>query len=676
MSALKIWHVCKETLWVTLGLALYAGSWNVFVLPHSFVGGGFGGISAMVFYQTHIPIAVSYLGFNVILCLIAYAVLGRDFSIKTVLGIFGLTFFLQIICPAPIGTDTSAVDAFVRDLFGGIIIPAPDKPVIADKLLSAIMGGIIGGTGVAFYLLHGASTGGSDIIVMIVSKYKNISWGRVYLMFDSCVILSSLMLPESTIETVAYGFVFMGVNVYTVDMISNGLRQSVQMFIFTSKYREVADQIIHYHHRGATLFESIGWFTKQHRKTIFLVARKRESESIFRSVKAIDPNAFIAVSNVMSVFGMGFDAIKAGFSKAVLKDEEGNVLESDPARPKVSIEGPVPAPKAAPKAPEEELQPPSHSGVPISSVMETVPAAPAPLSADFAAVEPDAAQPEVAESDPVDNGAEDKPRSRTHSSMPRIPLDRHSLDHAINMRETVPSISIPDLSMLQFPSADDDENDDEEYDDEPEDANDEPANAYDDPISEDDTMTFAPLDPRLHIDEVALDSQDTILDDEIHGLALENAGKGAEYNPNWETPASELIDIPELTELSPEDKARQVIHRPGSDNQKRTPVSLTSIPAASAAVPQKPVSPASVPAIAPISSAKDPSAANIPAAPAALPKKPGAASIPAAHAALTKKPGAASIPAAPAATKSLPKLPGIKPLSTSLSKPSLPKLKK
>lgn len=299
----KLLTHCKEAFWITVGLALYACAWNMFILPQGFVGGGFGGICAMIYYVTGVPVSVSYLLANTVLCTIAFLIIGKEFSIKTVFGILGLTLFLGVI-------------------------PIPETPLIMDKLLSGIMGGIIAGAGVATYLLRGSSTGGSDIIVMIVSKYKNVSWGRVYLIFDACVITSSFFLPTGSIETVAYGFVFMGVQAYAIDMVSNGRRQSVQMFIFTSKYREVADQIIHQHHRGATLFESIGWYTKQHRKTVFLVARKREAQAIFKTVKAIDPKAFIAVSNVMSVFGMGFDAIKAGFTKPVLKNENGEVIDT------------------------------------------------------------------------------------------------------------------------------------------------------------------------------------------------------------------------------------------------------------------------------------------------------------------------------------------------------------
>lgn len=307
----KISNYAKESFWITVGLAMYGCAWNVFVIPHGFVGGGLGGICAGLQYLTGIPISISYLGVNVFLCIIALLIMGREFSIKTVFGIIGLSFFLWFI-------------------------PQPATPVIPDKLLSGIMGGIIAGAGVATYLLRGASTGGSDIIVMIVSKYKNVTWGHVYLIFDACVISSSYFLPQGAIETVAYGFVFMGVQAYVIDLVSNGRRQSVQMFIFTSKYREISDEIIHRHHRGVTLFESIGWYTKKHRKTVYLVARKRQSQEIYKTVKAIDENAFIAVSNVMSVFGIGFDPIKAGFSKAVIKDAQGNIITSSDANEAVA----------------------------------------------------------------------------------------------------------------------------------------------------------------------------------------------------------------------------------------------------------------------------------------------------------------------------------------------------
>ena len=301
----KLFRFIWENFFILLGLLLYAIAWNMFILPHGIVGGGLGGISAMVYYLTGIPIAVTYGSVNVILCAIAYMVLGRDFSIKSVYGIIGITALLAIV-------------------------PVPEEKLIEDTLLSCIMAGVIAGTGIASYLMQGASTGGSDIIVMIISKFKNMSWGSIYVMIDACVISMSYFLPKGNLQLVAYGFVFMGVSSYTLDMIHNGMRSSVQMFIFTNRYNEIANQIIHKHHRGVTLFESIGWYTKQHRKTIYVVARRRELQAIFQTVKSIDEHAFITVSNVKSVFGMGFDAIKAGFAKAKLTDADGNPIAVDP----------------------------------------------------------------------------------------------------------------------------------------------------------------------------------------------------------------------------------------------------------------------------------------------------------------------------------------------------------
>lgn len=302
----KLFRFLWENFFILLGLLLYAIAWNMFILPHSIVGGGLGGISAMVYYLTGLPIYVTYGSVNVILCIIAYLVLGRDFSLKSIYGIVGITVLLALV-------------------------PVPDSKLIPDTLLSCIMAGIIAGTGIACYLMQGASTGGSDIIVMIISKFKNMSWGTIYVMFDACVISMSYFLPEGNLQRVAYGFVFMGVSSYTLDLIHNGMRSSVQMFIFTSRYNEIANQIIHKHHRGVTLFESIGWYTKQHRKTIYVVARRREQQAIFQTVKSIDEHAFITVSNVKSVFGMGFDALKAGFAKAKLTDADGNPIAVDAA---------------------------------------------------------------------------------------------------------------------------------------------------------------------------------------------------------------------------------------------------------------------------------------------------------------------------------------------------------
>lgn len=420
----KIISFIREQFFILLGLALYAIAWNVFILPHEIVGGGFGGISAMVYYLTGIPVSITYGASNVILCAVALSILGKDFSIKTVYGIIGLTILLAVI-------------------------PVPDHKIIEDTLLSSVMAGIIAGAGIASYLMQGASTGGSDIIVMIISKYKNVSWGRIYVMFDACIISMSYFL-KGDLQTVAYGFVFMGVSSYTLDMVHNGMRQSVQMFIFTSKYNEICNQIIHKHHRGATLFESIGWYTKQHRKTIYLVARKRESQAIFKTVKAIDENAFIAVSNVMSVFGVGFDAIKSGFSKAQLTDENGNPIAIDPA-----------------------------TGMPVQ----------------------------------IDSVTGEPIKNQTVTPEMLIEQGRLEKQHA---------------HMPEGPNA--------------------PNGKW--------------------VNEVTADQE--ILTDEIMARAIEAEGKAPVYNPNWSTPISEIMEIPEMPMILKE-ASDKIMHSPSTDGLPAVP---------------------------------------------------------------------------------------------------------
>jgi uncharacterized membrane-anchored protein YitT (DUF2179 family) len=102
----------------------------------------------------------------------------------------------------------------------------------------------------------------------------------------------------------------MGVMSYTVDMVLNGARQSVQFFIFSDKYEEIADKIIEQAHRGCTLLDGTGWYSKKPVKALVVMAKKTESVMIFRIVKNIDPHAFISQSSVIGVYGQGFEQLK------------------------------------------------------------------------------------------------------------------------------------------------------------------------------------------------------------------------------------------------------------------------------------------------------------------------------------------------------------------------------
>ena len=175
--------------------------------------------------------------------------------------------------------------------------------------MNCVLGGVVCGLGLGLVFNFKGSTGGTDIIALIINKYRNISIGKGLLICDLLIISSSYIVFQS-VEKIVYGLVVMGVVSYTVDMVLNGARQSVQFFIFSDKYEEIADTIIEQAHRGCTILDGTGWYTKKSAKVLVVMAKKNESVTIFRIVKNIDPKAFISQSSVTGVYGKGFEQIK------------------------------------------------------------------------------------------------------------------------------------------------------------------------------------------------------------------------------------------------------------------------------------------------------------------------------------------------------------------------------
>ncbi|MGQ8336449.1 YitT family protein [Sunxiuqinia sp. A32] len=282
---LKLKTLFTDYLITTFGMTLYVLSWTIFLIPAEITGGGISGLSAVIFYSSKIPIAISYFIINVFLVLIAIKILGASFGIKTIysMGVATLLFWLT---PNLI-----------------------TEPLIDDTFLSAVLGAMMGGIGIGLVFTRGGSTGGTDIIAMIINKYRNISPGRVIMYCDVIIIASSYFVFQSPAKLV-YGYVTMWVISYTIDAFLNGANASAQIFIFSKKFDEIADYINKNAGRGVTVFDGTGWFTKEKVKIVMTVVRKRESSLIFRKLKEIDPEAFISMGSVMGVYGQGFDKIK------------------------------------------------------------------------------------------------------------------------------------------------------------------------------------------------------------------------------------------------------------------------------------------------------------------------------------------------------------------------------
>ncbi|HOP03988.1 MAG TPA: YitT family protein [Tenuifilaceae bacterium] len=277
---------------IVFGLFLYALSWTAFLLPHKITGGGVSGIGALVYYATGFPVGYTYFIINIGLILVAIKMLGASFGVKTIFGVVTGAFLLSILQPLI------------------------QIPIVEDKFLSAIIGGILAGVGLGIIFTQGGSTGGTDIIAMIINKYRNISPGRVILLCDVFIIGSSFLVltelvPVKRIETIVYGYVAMAITAYAIDMVLSGSRQSVQMFIFSKSYKEIADRITKEMNRGVTVIDGVGWYSQENQKVVITLVRKHEANDIYRLIKEVDTDAFISVANVMGVYGRGFERIRS-----------------------------------------------------------------------------------------------------------------------------------------------------------------------------------------------------------------------------------------------------------------------------------------------------------------------------------------------------------------------------
>ncbi|MBK5719429.1 YitT family protein [Dysgonomonas sp. Marseille-P4677] len=278
----------KDYLNITIGLSLYAIGLIGFIRPGGIVTGGLAGVGLLIEYATSgkIVLQETYFAINCVLLIVALKILGLKFLVKTIYGVVVLTGLLTL------------VSYLVQ------------KPIIADEpLLSGVIGGMMCGAGIGLVFSANGSTGGTDIVVAIINKYKNIAFGRGMLLCDFIIISCSYFVFQD-FNKIVYGLIVMGVMTYSIDMIINGFRQSVQVLIISDKYETIANAINKELHRGCTLLDGMGWYTQKPTKVIMVLAKRTEALEMFRLIKSIDEKAFISQSTVRGVYGEGFDKIK------------------------------------------------------------------------------------------------------------------------------------------------------------------------------------------------------------------------------------------------------------------------------------------------------------------------------------------------------------------------------
>ena len=256
---------------------------------------------------------------NCILLILGVMIVGWKFGIKTLYCILMMSVMFNLVSLMP-------ADTMVKMVMG----------VDSWRILLVAMGAASCGVGIAVSFMQGGSTGGTDIVAMIINKFRTVSYGKVLIMTDFGILIGSLFLTTSVnmvptdyiptavelIQSVSidpfsaeafarmiYGFMMIAVIGYTVDFVQSGNQQSNQIMIFCKDYEGMAEMISTKAHRGATLIDAMGWYSKTHSKAVMVVCRKRDTSTILKFVREQDPNAFITVGSVMGVYGEGFDAL-------------------------------------------------------------------------------------------------------------------------------------------------------------------------------------------------------------------------------------------------------------------------------------------------------------------------------------------------------------------------------
>ena len=298
LSRQKIFADVRQYLALIVGLVCYAVGWTVFMLPYGVTLGGVTGIAALLDFATegssfHIPIQLTYFVLNSILLLFALRILGWKFCTKTIFGVIMLTLFLQI--------GKNIMDGLANPYLLGE----------GETFMSCVLGACLCGLGLGICFVNGGSTGGTDIIAAIINKYRDISFGTMIMISDLLIITCNYLVFHD-IRRVLFGYVALFIMSMMLDYYINTTRQSVQLFIIShNKHEEIAEFITHQAHRGVTVLNAMGWYSKKEHDVLFVLARKRESSYLLSGIKQIDPEAFVSMAYVKGVYGNGFDRIKA-----------------------------------------------------------------------------------------------------------------------------------------------------------------------------------------------------------------------------------------------------------------------------------------------------------------------------------------------------------------------------
>lgn len=282
-------QMAKDYIFIFVGICLYSVGYCAFLLPEKIVMGGVTGISTLFYYSLGWNPAIMLWVINVLLLAIAFRFISKEFTIRTIVGVTLLSLTIGVMQP--------------------IFEAHPIITAGEDKFMHVLIAGLLGGAGLGLAFVHNGSTGGTDIVVALISKFSRMSLGRALQLTDICIISSSYFLFHSA-ELIVYGVCFVLVASFMIDYVVRGTHQTVQFLIISKRYEKIADAMNNSLHRGVTILHGEGWYSKSDVEVVMVLCRKYESQYVFNLVKAIDPNAMVSQTFCQGVFGEGFDKIK------------------------------------------------------------------------------------------------------------------------------------------------------------------------------------------------------------------------------------------------------------------------------------------------------------------------------------------------------------------------------
>ena len=297
MERSKVFSVLKDYLILSVASILFAMGWECFMIPNGMSAGGMMGLCTVIQFASSgvIQAQYSYIVINALLILVAVLAMGIGFGFRTIYCIAFSTVAMQLLG----GME------FLHSIPGGFFF-------IQEKVLIPIFAGALEALGIGLVLRHGGSTGGTDIIALMVNKYWPISLSTIFLVTDFLICALLLLLPDKNFSDMCYGLEELVVFSMMIDMVVGGKRNSYQLMVFSERYQESADHIITNMNRGVTLLKAQGWYTKKDKNVLLILISQKELPSLTKVIKETDPKAFMSISTTNNVYGEGFEEIKAG----------------------------------------------------------------------------------------------------------------------------------------------------------------------------------------------------------------------------------------------------------------------------------------------------------------------------------------------------------------------------